>query len=75
MSLFWNAGLSKDQLTNTETGSFIGCATLGGISVADEDIGPFTSIGSFPSGNSGRVSHALALSGPCFTFDTACSSS
>ena len=75
MSLFWNAGLSKDQLTNSETGSFIGCATLRGISVADEDIGPFTSIGSFPSGNSERVSRALALSGPCFTFDTAWSSS
>ena len=43
--------------------------------MADEDIGPFTNIGSFPSGNSGRVSHALALRGPCFTFDTACSSS
>ena len=75
MSLFWNAGLSKDQLTNSETGSFIACATLRGISVADEDIGPFTNIGSFPSGKSGRVSLALALRGPCFTFDTACSSS
>lgn len=30
-------------------------------------------IGSFPSGNSGRVSHALGLRGPCFTIDTACS--
>ena len=39
-----------------------------------EDIGPFTNIGSGLSGMSGRISHALGLRGPCFTIDTACSS-
>ncbi|CAL1148755.1 unnamed protein product [Cladocopium goreaui] len=71
---FWNGGLDKEQLSNSNTGCYVGCATLGGISVQDQDIGPFTNIGSFPSGNSGRVSHALGLRGPCFTIDTACSS-
>ncbi|CAK9055131.1 unnamed protein product [Durusdinium trenchii] len=71
---FWNGGLDKEQLSNSNTGCYVGCATLGGISVQDIDIGPFTNIGSFPSGNSGRVSHALGLRGPCFTIDTACSS-
>jgi 3-oxoacyl-(acyl-carrier-protein) synthase len=71
---FWNAGLDKEQLSNTNCGVYIGCATLGGISVGDMDIGTFTNIGSMPSGNSGRVSHALGLRGPCFTIDTACSS-
>jgi 3-oxoacyl-(acyl-carrier-protein) synthase len=70
---FWNGNFTKEDLMNSDTGSFIGCATLGGISVGDDDIGPFTNIGSFPSGNSGRVSHALGLKGPCFTIDTACS--
>ncbi|CAK0879996.1 unnamed protein product [Prorocentrum cordatum] len=69
----WHSGFSKDDVSNSNTGSFIGCATLGGISVLDDDIGPYTNIGSFPSGNSGRVSHALGLRGPCFTIDTACS--
>ncbi|CAE7338437.1 pikAII, partial [Symbiodinium sp. KB8] len=79
---FWNAGLDKEQLSNTNCGCYVGCATLGGISVQDfpdaaqksgqqskrlsslvrveisvnmslfdEDIGPFTNIGSFPSGS------------------------
>ena len=69
----YQSSFTKESLTNSETGVYIGCATLGGISVADDDIGPFTNIGSFPSGNSGRVSHALGLRGPCFTIDTACS--
>ena len=65
----YQSSFTKESLTNSETGVYIGCATLGGISVADDDIGPFTNIGSFPSGNSGRVSHALGLRGPCFTID------
>ena len=71
---FHNAGFTKDALLNMECGVFVGCCTLTGITVQSEDIGPFTNIGSTLSGISGRISHVLGLRGPCFTIDTACSS-
>ncbi|CAJ1343367.1 unnamed protein product, partial [Effrenium voratum] len=71
---FYNSGFNKESLSNVECGVFMGCCTLTGITVDYEDIGPFTNIGSGLSGMSGRISHALGLRGPCFTIDTACSS-
>ncbi|CAK9054933.1 unnamed protein product [Durusdinium trenchii] len=71
---FYNSGFTKETLANVECGVFMGCCTLTGITVDYEDIGPFTNIGSGLSGMSGRISHALGLRGPCFTIDTACSS-
>ena len=71
---FHRAAQSKETLGGVECGVFLGCCTLTGIDVAWEDIGPFTNIGSGQSGLSGRISHALGLRGPCFTIDTACSS-
>ena len=71
---FYNAGFTKETLSNVECGVFMGCCTLTGITVEYDDIGPFTNIGSGLSGMSGRISHALGLRGPCFTIDTACSS-
>eukprot|EP00434_Breviolum_minutum_P042552 symbB.v1.2.037879.t1/scaffold5721.1/size24240/2 len=32
---FWNGGLDKEQLSNSNTGCYVGCATLGGISVQE----------------------------------------
>ena len=47
---FVHAGFTKEQLVDSLTGVFVGCATLNGISVAsDEEIGPYTNIGSFQS--------------------------
>ena len=71
---FHNAGFTKDVLLNMECGVFVGCCTLTGITVDRDAIGPFTNIGSTLSGMSGRISHVLGLRGPCFTIDTACSS-
>jgi acyl transferase domain-containing protein/NADPH:quinone reductase-like Zn-dependent oxidoreductase/acyl carrier protein len=71
---FHGGGFSKETLAGVTCGVFIGCCTLTGITVDPEDIGPFTNIGAGQSGLSGRVSHALGLRGPCFTIDTACSS-
>jgi acyl transferase domain-containing protein len=71
---FHDAGQSKETLSGLECGVFVGCCTLTGITVDEEDIGPFTNIGSGLSGLSGRISHALGLRGACFAIDTACSS-
>ena len=46
---FVHAGFTKEQLVDSLTGVFVGCATLNGISSKDEEIGPYTNIGSFQS--------------------------
>ncbi|CAK0831545.1 unnamed protein product, partial [Prorocentrum cordatum] len=71
---FHAAGMTKETLNGLECGVYVGCATLGGIEPDIPAFGPFTNIGYSYSGLSGRVSHVFSLRGPCFTIDTACSS-
>ncbi|CAE8715032.1 unnamed protein product, partial [Polarella glacialis] len=68
------SGFTKETMNNLDCGVYVGCATLGGLSPDIPAAGPFTNIGYSYSGLSGRVSHTLSFRGPCFTIDTACSS-
>lgn len=68
------AGFTKETLSGLDCGVYVGCATLGGVDIDVDALGPFSNIGAAYSGLSGRVSHVLSLRGPCFTVDTACSS-
>lgn len=72
--LFWEIFYkhNKEPLSINNTGVYPGCAMLGGLSIADNDTGPSTVIGSIPS-SSTRCIHALGLGGQCLAINAVCS--
>ncbi|MFD8871432.1 SDR family NAD(P)-dependent oxidoreductase [Streptomyces sp. NPDC059590] len=74
--LFERAGLDATSLRGSQTGVFVGAATIGsatsGVPVRKETEGY---AGVAPSMLSGRLSYAFGLEGPALTVETACSAS
>ncbi|RDA85026.1 hypothetical protein CP532_4573 [Ophiocordyceps camponoti-leonardi (nom. inval.)] len=72
-----NAGISKDTVAGSNMGVFVGgsCSDYVMSTHRDPDSVPmFDVTGNHQSIQSGRISHAFDLRGPCFSVDTACSS-
>ncbi|CAM9809638.1 unnamed protein product, partial [Chrysoparadoxa australica] len=68
------ATYSKERLSGSNTGVFIGCCSSEWTS-QQKDIGPFTGSGNADSLLANRTSYLLNLAGPSESIDTACSSS
>ena len=73
-----HAGYSKSDLLGTSTGMFLGLANATDYLrlMADDatPLGAFSTFGTDPGAAAGRVSYLFGLKGPCFTVNTACSS-
>ena len=73
-----NAGLRLDQIKNSQTGVFMGVASLdfARLAMSDKDsLNGFSGSGFSPSILANRISYVFDLKGPSFSIDTACSSS
>ena len=75
-----DAGMAPEQLAGTNTGVFVGIATLdyGGIQTSTAErrsINPYTNLGLALCIAANRLSYLFDLHGPSLSVDTACSSS
>ncbi|KAI0444727.1 polyketide synthase [Xylaria telfairii] len=73
--VFERAGYTRDQLSGTTTGVFIGVSNNGATNNPPPDLKGYSITGSANATLSGRLSYTLGLQGPSLTVDTACSSS
>lgn len=71
-----DAGYSLEQITDTETGVFLGAKSQPEYYKLIEDLSDSAVMtGNLPSITAGRVAYHLGLKGPAYMYDTACSSS
>ncbi len=74
-----HAGIAPDTLAGTQTGVFLGMATIDYVSQVmqrgDASLDLYSSSGGSHAVASGRLSYILGLHGPAVSIDTACSSS
>lgn len=74
-----HAGIAPDSLAGTQTGVFLGMATIDYVSQVmqggDGTLDLYSSSGGSHAVASGRLSYILGLHGPAVSIDTACSSS
>lgn len=79
MELCWEgferAGYTKNQLSGSTTGIFLGVSNNGATNRKPPDLKGHSITGSASATMSGRLSYILNLHGPSLTVDTACSSS
>ncbi|KAJ2986197.1 hypothetical protein NUW58_g5140 [Xylaria curta] len=73
--VFERAGYTKEQLSGTTTGVFVGVSNNGTSMSTPPDLKGYSITGSANATLSGRLSYTLGLQGPSLTVDTACSSS
>ncbi|GAP93000.1 putative polyketide synthase [Rosellinia necatrix] len=72
---FERAGYTRDRLSGTTTGVFLGVSNNGATNNLLPDLKGYSITGSANATLSGRLSYTLGLQGPSLTVDTACSSS
>ncbi|KAI0393173.1 polyketide synthase [Xylariaceae sp. FL0594] len=72
---FERAGYTRDQLSGSATGIFIGISQNGATISTPPDLKGHSIAGSANATLSGRLSYTFGLHGPSLTVDTACSSS
>ena len=72
---FERAGYTRDQLSGSATGIFLGVSNNRATSRIPADLKGHSITGSANATLSGRLSYIFNLQGPCLTVDTACSSS
>ena len=72
---FERAGYTRNQLSGSGTGVFLGVSNNGATSGRPLDLKGYSIAGSASATMAGRLSYALGLQGPSLTVDTACSSS
>ncbi|TGJ83472.1 hypothetical protein E0Z10_g5290 [Xylaria hypoxylon] len=73
--VFERAGYTRDQLSGSSTGVFLGVSNNGATNNTPPDLKGYSITGSAGATLSGRLSYTLGLQGPSLTVDTACSSS
>ncbi|GAW19803.1 hypothetical protein ANO14919_092940 [Xylariales sp. No.14919] len=73
--VFERAGYTRDQLSGSSTGIFVGVSNNGASNNTPPDLKGHSITGSASATLSGRLSYTLGLQGPSLTVDTACSSS
>ncbi|KAI1818264.1 polyketide synthase [Poronia punctata] len=73
--IFERAGYTRDQLSGSATGVFVGISQNGTTNSTASDLKGHSIAGSANATLSGRLSYTLGLQGPSMTIDTACSSS
>ena len=72
---FERAGYTRDQLSGSTTGVFLGISNNGATNGMPPDLKGYSVTGSASATMAGRLSYTLGLQGPSLTVDTACSSS
>ena len=72
---FERAGYTRDQLSGSITGIFLGISNNGATNGMAPDLKGYSITGSASATMAGRLSYNLGLQGPSLTVDTACSSS
>nr|AQV04230.1 SwnK [Alternaria oxytropis] len=72
---FERAGYTKDKLSGSTTGVFVGVSNNGASTAVPLDLKGHSITGSASATISGRLSYTFNLQGPSMTIDTACSSS
>lgn len=72
---FERAGYTKDQLSGSTTGIFLGVSNNGATNGIQPDLKGYSITGSASATMAGRLSYTLGLQGPSLVVDTACSSS
>jgi acyl transferase domain-containing protein/nucleoside-diphosphate-sugar epimerase len=73
-----NANYAPGELQKSETGVFIGIASIDNairLHQSHAPISAYTGTGNTLSGSAGRIAHVFGLNGPVMSIDTACSSS
>ncbi|KAG8423102.1 putative PKS/NRPS-like protein biosynthetic cluster [Metarhizium acridum] len=72
---FERAGYTRDQLSGSPTGVFLGVSNNGTTNSTPPDLKGYSITGSASATMCGRLSYTLGLQGPSLVVDTACSSS
>ena len=72
---FERAGYTRDQLSGSTTGIFLGVSNNGTTNIIPPDLKGYSITGSASATMAGRLSYSLGLQGPSLVVDTACSSS
>lgn len=72
---FERAGYTKNQLSGSATGIFLGVSNNGATNSTPPDLKGYSITGSASATMAGRLSYTFGLQGPSLTVDTACSSS
>ncbi|KAI1368685.1 hypothetical protein F5Y08DRAFT_294492 [Xylaria arbuscula] len=73
--VFERAGYTKDRLSGSNTGVFLGVSNNGTSNHTSPDLKGYSITGSANATLAGRLSWTLGLQGPSLTVDTACSAS
>ncbi|KAL8752175.1 MAG: hypothetical protein Q9199_005928 [Rusavskia elegans] len=72
---FERAGYTRDQLSGSTTGIYLGVSNNGATNGISPDLKGYSITGSASATMAGRLSYTLDLQGPSLVVDTACSSS